>query len=110
MEPHGARGFAKGMEELLVVEEKRPLMEEQLARILYDLEPRPRLAAPACEAVIIHKQADEITPASPLLPARQAGPDMNQESGTWCSITPRNGYAPARLTRRRAIPDKPITK
>ncbi|MEE2662807.1 MAG: indolepyruvate ferredoxin oxidoreductase family protein [Myxococcota bacterium] len=43
LEPQGAREFARGMEELLVVEEKRPLVEDQLARVLYDLEPRPRL-------------------------------------------------------------------
>ena len=43
LEPQGARAFAQEMEELLVVEEKRPLMEEQLARVLYDLEPRPKL-------------------------------------------------------------------
>jgi indolepyruvate ferredoxin oxidoreductase len=43
LETQAARDFATGMEELLVVEEKRPLVEEQLARALYDLEPRPRL-------------------------------------------------------------------
>jgi indolepyruvate ferredoxin oxidoreductase len=43
LEPQGARRFAAGLEELLVVEEKRPLLEEQLARALYDLSDRPRL-------------------------------------------------------------------
>ncbi len=43
LEPEGARRFAAGLEELLVVEEKRPLVEEQLARVLYDLPDRPRL-------------------------------------------------------------------
>ncbi len=45
LEPEGIRAFASGQEELLVIEEKRSLMEEQLARVLYDLpqEQRPRL-------------------------------------------------------------------
>ncbi|HXK24558.1 MAG TPA: indolepyruvate ferredoxin oxidoreductase family protein [Myxococcota bacterium] len=43
LEPQRARQFAAGLEELLVVEEKRPLLEEQLARLLYDEPSRPRL-------------------------------------------------------------------
>jgi indolepyruvate ferredoxin oxidoreductase len=43
LEPEGAGRFAAGLEELLVVEEKRPLIEEQLARVLYDQASRPRL-------------------------------------------------------------------
>ncbi len=43
LEPEGAREFAHGLEDLLVVEEKRPLMEEQLARILYNETDRPTL-------------------------------------------------------------------
>jgi len=43
LEPEGARRFAAGLEELLVVEEKRPVIEDQLARLLYNLERRPRL-------------------------------------------------------------------
>jgi len=43
LEPRGAKQFAQGLEELLVVEEKRPLLEEQLARLLYDAPARPRL-------------------------------------------------------------------
>ena len=43
LEPEGARRFASGLEDVLVVEEKRPLIEDQLARLLYNLEQRPRL-------------------------------------------------------------------
>jgi indolepyruvate ferredoxin oxidoreductase len=43
LEPEGARAFASGLEDLIVVEEKRPLMEEQLASLLYNLSSRPRL-------------------------------------------------------------------
>ena len=37
IEPHGIRNFASGCEQLLVIEEKRPVMEEQIAALLYNL-------------------------------------------------------------------------
>jgi indolepyruvate ferredoxin oxidoreductase len=43
LEPEGALGFAEGREDLLVVEEKRSFVEDQLARLLYNVEGRPRL-------------------------------------------------------------------
>ena len=43
LEPQGALRFCEGLEDVLVVEEKRPVMEDQLARLLYNLEQRPRL-------------------------------------------------------------------
>jgi indolepyruvate ferredoxin oxidoreductase len=43
LEPTGIRRFASGLEEILVVEEKRPLVEEQLKNILYDMTARPRV-------------------------------------------------------------------
>ena len=46
LEATTARRFAEGLSDLLVVEEKRPLVEEQLARVLYNLpaDRRPTLA------------------------------------------------------------------
>lgn len=44
LEPQRARAFCTGRDELLVIEEKRPLLEEQLARLLYDEPAHPRLA------------------------------------------------------------------
>jgi len=44
LEPEGAQAFCRNLEEVLVVEEKRPLLEDQLARLLYNFTKRPRLA------------------------------------------------------------------
>ncbi|HZB89989.1 MAG TPA: indolepyruvate ferredoxin oxidoreductase family protein, partial [Stellaceae bacterium] len=43
LEPEGIRRFAAGLEEILVVEEKRPIVERQLKDILYDMSARPRV-------------------------------------------------------------------
>jgi indolepyruvate ferredoxin oxidoreductase len=43
LEPEGLRRFCTGLEDVLVIEEKRALIEEQLARVLYNLSDRPRL-------------------------------------------------------------------
>jgi indolepyruvate ferredoxin oxidoreductase len=44
LDPLGALAFARGHQEVLVVEEKRPVLEEQLARLLYPLPPVERCA------------------------------------------------------------------
>jgi len=45
LEPEGIRRFAAGLDEVLVVEEKRGLIEQQMRDILYDMDPdkRPRV-------------------------------------------------------------------
>ncbi|MCR9097096.1 MAG: indolepyruvate ferredoxin oxidoreductase family protein [bacterium] len=43
IEGEGARAFAQGHDDLLVIEEKKPILEEQLASLLYNLSERPRL-------------------------------------------------------------------
>ena len=43
LEPAGARAFAEGLEEILVVEEKRAVVEDQLAKLLYAQPQRPRI-------------------------------------------------------------------
>ncbi len=70
LEPQGARRFAAGLDEVLVVEEKRPLIESQLRDLLYDLPDaqRPR---------VLGKRGRENQPLLPasgeLTPHRIAG-------------------------------------
>ena len=43
LEPEGLRRFASGQDDLLVIEEKAPIMEEQISNVLFNLPERPRL-------------------------------------------------------------------
>jgi indolepyruvate ferredoxin oxidoreductase len=45
LEPEGLRQFANGLEEIFVIEEKRPIIEPQIKELLYDMPPhnRPRI-------------------------------------------------------------------
>ncbi|MFQ5534465.1 MAG: indolepyruvate ferredoxin oxidoreductase family protein [Sphingomonadales bacterium] len=51
VEPQGLRAFADGFKELLVIEEKRPVIEEQAASLLFNIDAaeRPRLVGKADE-------------------------------------------------------------
>jgi indolepyruvate ferredoxin oxidoreductase len=62
LEPQAVHAFALGLEEILVVEEKRPLIEDQLKTLLYAWPDarRPR---------IVGKRADDTGPNEWLLPA-----------------------------------------
>ncbi|HEX3347353.1 MAG TPA: indolepyruvate ferredoxin oxidoreductase family protein [Acetobacteraceae bacterium] len=50
VDPEIIRGFADGLDEILVVEEKAPLIEDQVRAILYDLARRPRVLGKHDEA------------------------------------------------------------
>ncbi|MFP8878217.1 MAG: indolepyruvate ferredoxin oxidoreductase family protein [Myxococcota bacterium] len=67
LEPVGARAFASGLDEVIVVEEKRPLMEEQLALLLYNLDSRPRLVGKRDEqGTALVPNVGELSPQSVL--------------------------------------------
>ncbi len=64
LEPEGLRRFASGLEEILVVEEKRPLVEEQIAALLYNLPERPRLVGKRDEqGAPLVPQVGELSPS-----------------------------------------------
>jgi secondary thiamine-phosphate synthase enzyme len=44
LEPEQLLDFADGLDEILVVEEKRPLIEDQMRQALYDAERRPKIS------------------------------------------------------------------
>jgi indolepyruvate ferredoxin oxidoreductase len=56
LEAQSARAFARGLQEILVVEEKRGFIEDQFATVLFNTPDRP---------VLIGKQADDGTPLLP---------------------------------------------
>jgi len=65
LEPEGARRFCAGLEDVLVVEEKRPILEEQLARLLYNESARPRLAGKRDEqGALLVPSEGELAPAA----------------------------------------------
>jgi indolepyruvate ferredoxin oxidoreductase len=47
LDAEAARGFARGLEEVLVIEDRRPVIEPQLRDALYHLPERPRIAGKA---------------------------------------------------------------
>ncbi len=67
LESSVARGFAEGLSDLLVVEEKRPLIEEQVTRLLYNMpaDRRPTVAGKRDETgALLLPTHGEIGPAS----------------------------------------------
>ncbi len=71
LEPEGARRFCTGLEDVLVIEEKRALLEEQLARILYNEGVRPRLLGKRDErgAPLVPSRANSRPARSPAIAA-----------------------------------------
>lgn len=63
LEGEGLRAFAAGHEDLLVIEEKKPIIEEQLASLLYNLSERPRLRGKRdLDGSALVPQIGELTP------------------------------------------------
>ena len=67
IEPEGVKAFADGCDELMVIEEKRPVIEEQLAHVLYNLpaDRRPMLTGKRdLSGAPLLSQVGELAPAS----------------------------------------------
>jgi indolepyruvate ferredoxin oxidoreductase len=63
LEPQGLAGFARQCTDLLVVEEKGPLLETEVAALLYHGDRRPRLAGKAtCDGRPLLSRIGELTP------------------------------------------------
>ena len=64
LEPESAREFCAGCDEVLVIEEKRALIESQLKEILYSLDTRPRVTGKRDERdALLVPEAGELSPA-----------------------------------------------
>ena len=110
LEPQGARRFAEGLEEILVVEEKRALIENQFKEQLYNWpdSKRPRVVGKydehgeweAARSDWLLPAAGEHTPAmvARAIAARCISPP-DISLGLWSSLCPR----PTRSSRARAL-------
>jgi len=87
LEAEGLRSFARGHDDLLVVEEKKPIVEQQLASILYNLSDRPRLRGKRdLDGSPLVSQIGELTP---LLVAGVLRRWIAQEAPEWqARLTP----------------------
>jgi indolepyruvate ferredoxin oxidoreductase len=92
LEPHGLREFAQGLQELIVVEEKRPILEVQIKDELYALPDgvRPRVvgkssdglgewSTPAEDAPLISHYELQPEPIAKMLARRLLNMDIHQE-------------------------------
>ena len=107
LDPVIVRRFARGLTTLVVVEEKRPLLEEQVRAVLYGGEDAPRIIGkrvagtvfdPSAEGIAF-ANAGELTPAQVARVLAQA---MGELSGCSLAATPAvpvnaSGSAPPRL-------------
>jgi indolepyruvate ferredoxin oxidoreductase len=99
LEPVQLRAFAAPLESLLIVEEKRPVLEDQIARILYDLDRRPVLAGKHDEAG--HSLLPEVGELDPTLAAEAIGRWLDRPIPARRTIIPLTG--PTGPTRAAAF-------
>ena len=92
LEPTGVRAFADGLEEVLVVEEKRGIVEEQFRDLLYDLPDgrRPRVLG-KCDVSSLGELSRRVARLPPVTTAARspmntsASPCRTAASSTACS-------------------------
>ncbi|MEZ4216457.1 MAG: indolepyruvate ferredoxin oxidoreductase family protein [Myxococcota bacterium] len=109
LEPVNARAFCAGHEEVLVVEEKRAFLEEQLARVLYDLPAgeRPRLLGKRdADGAPLVSDVGELSPGDVVTALRRwlgrAAPELVADA-RGAQIVPLPTIAGGGLTRRPAF-------
>ncbi|MFP6579099.1 MAG: indolepyruvate ferredoxin oxidoreductase family protein [Myxococcota bacterium] len=112
LEPQGALAFASDLEHLLVLEEKRPLVEDQLRSLLYARTRRPEIAGKRDRAgerlvpdtgalgvpeieVALRRWLGAVAPAADLLPERGAsqpgaGLEVLKRLPAFCAGCPHN--------------------
>ncbi|MBL4666486.1 MAG: indolepyruvate ferredoxin oxidoreductase family protein, partial [Sneathiella sp.] len=106
LEPSGLIEFATGLDEILVIEEKRSLIEEQAARILYDLEDRPRLVGKTDgERQMLLPSDGELTPklVSAAIASRLRLRDLPDDIKRGISVAEANDSG-------NAMPAAPVTR
>jgi indolepyruvate ferredoxin oxidoreductase len=106
LEAEGARRFADGLEDVLVVEEKRGFVEEQLAHVLYNLpaDRRPRLVGKSDEA------GAALLPSAGELGPTQVARAVMQRLKRLGAETPAMRQRLARLESFERVLDVPLAK
>ena len=95
LEPHGLLAFADGLDEIIVIEEKRPFIEDQIKSLLFNVQRRP---------AVIGKRASNGTPQVPAEGA--LSPDgIRNIIGRWLAeTTGDDSLATAGLPSDRRLP------
>ncbi|MBT2326977.1 indolepyruvate ferredoxin oxidoreductase family protein [Variovorax paradoxus] len=121
LEPEGVQDFSRGLSEILVVEEKRPIVESQIKELLYDAPPgaRPRVLGKSTGAGewaslaagdTLLPVAGELTPAmiAKVIAARLVagiGPDALPEQGRqWLAAQEAHGIGTLDATLPQRLP------
>jgi indolepyruvate ferredoxin oxidoreductase len=103
IERDALRAFADGLDEIIVIEEKRPFIEQQVRDALYDLTVRPRVVGKHDERGARLVPADgELTAdrIAPLLAARLGDSITGARAGTPVVLQPTPGSGDAAIVRR----------
>jgi indolepyruvate ferredoxin oxidoreductase len=110
LEASGLRRFAAGLVEILVVEEKRPFLEQQAATALYDLAERPRILGKRDENGQVLLPSD--IPLNPTEVAIVIAQRLDKVGAADTALRQRAGELKRRLAERPSstVPDRPTAE